>query len=154
MTQRLTIIPLLLAIATLATAQADLKTQLQKYFTNYSLPTQLIRSKAHLESLDINDSLKTVTVTADTHFGEQTFTPASTTAIYKAVGQLLPDTLKDYRLTVVTGGWPIEELVAPRLRQQGEDGRTWGNIDYKGRPWVDNASRPYHINKGLYNRHL
>jgi len=89
MTQRLTIIPLLLAIATLATAQADLKTQLQKYFTNYSLPTQLIRSKAHLESLDINDSLKTVTVTADTHFGEQTFTPASTTAIYKAVGQLL-----------------------------------------------------------------
>ena len=154
MTQRLTIIPLLLAIATLATAQADLKTQLQKYFTNYSLPTQLIRSKAHLESLDINDSLKTVTVTADTHFGEQTFTPASTTAIYKAVGQLLPDTLKDYRLTVVTGGWPIEELVAPRLRQQGEDDRTWGNIDYKGRPWVDNASRPYHINKGLYNRHL
>lgn len=30
----------------------------------------------------------------------------------------------------------------------------WGNIDYKGRPWVDNLSRPYKISHGLYNRHL
>ena len=32
--------------------------------------------------------------------------------------------------------------------------QTWGDINYEGRPWVDNVSRPYKITEGLYNRHL
>jgi len=32
--------------------------------------------------------------------------------------------------------------------------QTWGDIEYDGAPWVDNASRPYKISRGLYNRHL
>lgn len=31
---------------------------------------------------------------------------------------------------------------------------TWGDIDYQGRPWVNNVSRPYSISKGLEGRHL
>ncbi len=30
----------------------------------------------------------------------------------------------------------------------------WGDIEYRGEPWVTNTSRPYSISKGLYNRHL
>lgn len=30
----------------------------------------------------------------------------------------------------------------------------WGGIDYKGRPWVENVSRPIKITLGLNNRHL
>ncbi len=30
----------------------------------------------------------------------------------------------------------------------------WGNIDYKGNPWVKNVSSPNKISRGLYNRHL
>lgn len=30
----------------------------------------------------------------------------------------------------------------------------WGRINYKGRPWVENVSRPNKISKGLYNRHI
>lgn len=30
----------------------------------------------------------------------------------------------------------------------------WGKIDYKGEPWVKNASRPYSISNGLEGRHL
>ena len=33
-------------------------------------------------------------------------------------------------------------------------GRAWGDIDYKGDPWVSNASRPHRITEGLQNRHI
>ncbi|MBQ8486784.1 MAG: xanthan lyase [Prevotella sp.] len=32
--------------------------------------------------------------------------------------------------------------------------QSWGDIHYDGAPWVENASRPYTITKGLHNRHL
>ena len=32
--------------------------------------------------------------------------------------------------------------------------QSWGDINYEGAPWVDNASRPYKITRGLHNRHL
>lgn len=31
---------------------------------------------------------------------------------------------------------------------------SWGNIDYKGEPWVKNTSRPYSIELGLDGRHI
>ena len=36
----------------------------------------------------------------------------------------------------------------------GAIAQTWGDIDYKGAPWVENVSTPYKITKGLHNRHL
>lgn len=30
----------------------------------------------------------------------------------------------------------------------------WGDIDYTGRPWVENVSKPISITQGLYNRHI
>lgn len=30
----------------------------------------------------------------------------------------------------------------------------WGNVDYTGKPWVQNISKPYKITKGLQNRHI
>lgn len=34
------------------------------------------------------------------------------------------------------------------------DTRAWGDIEYKGKPWVENISRPNHIKKGLKNKHI
>lgn len=31
---------------------------------------------------------------------------------------------------------------------------SWGNIEYEGKPWVQNVSLPYSITQGLYNRHV
>lgn len=33
-------------------------------------------------------------------------------------------------------------------------GATWGTIEYKDKPWVENVSRPIDITQGLYNRHI
>ena len=134
--------------------QKELKDRLNRYFVNYRPEGQLVRSPSRLKSIDINDSLKTIEVCADTHFGEQVFTPLSTDRIYHAVAELLPDTCRGYFLTVKTGGWDIRQLVPNRLNEMEDESRVWGDIDYKGRPWVSNASSPIRITDGLQNRHL
>lgn len=48
-------------------------------------------------------------------------------------------------------------LLAPTCEaQQYAEGNThaWGNIQYKGRPWVKNTSRPHTVTRGLQGRHI
>lgn len=140
--------------ALLSLAQKSQSNALENYFANYKAAGQIIRSKSHLDSLRINDSLKTVTVYANNAFGEQLFTKPSTDFIYNDVRKLLHDSLRNYQLIVKTGGWAIEELIPNRLSTPVDKSRTWGDIDYKGKPWVFNAMRPYTITRGLSNRHF
>ena len=146
---------LLLLPASAQKAQKDpLKNRLDDYFRNYRPFGQQIRSNAHLKSIEQNDSLRTIDVIADNHFGEQTFTPQIVDNIYKEVKALMPDSTRDYRLTIKSGGWKLEQLIPNRLKKMDDATRTWGDIDYQGQPWVSNASLPYKITSGLQNRHL
>jgi hypothetical protein len=133
----------------------ELRDKLSRYIANCKQGGgQRVRSASKLSELIINDTLKTVEVVADTHFGEQVFTPTSVETIYQGVRAILPDTLKSYQLKVKTGGWDLWQLVPARLIPENAKNRTWGHIDYEGKPWVSNASRPYEISGGLNNRHI
>lgn len=134
--------------------QKELKDKLNRYLTGYTVSLQKLRNRSKLQKLNINDTTKTITVDADSHFGEQVFTPQSVERIYDAIRQLLPDTCQSYELRVRTGGWDLKQLVPYRLQPENGKDRTWGDIEYKGRPWVENASLPYEAKKGLQNRHL
>ena len=79
------------ALALTAFGQQDLINKLDNYFRTYSPSGQLIRSAAHLKSININDSLQTIEICADNHLGEQTFTPESAERIYESIQRLLPD---------------------------------------------------------------
>ena len=152
---RKAILAILSVIMTLPVfAQKDVKNKLDNYFRGYRPIGQIVRSSAHLKNLEIDDTLRTIIVNADTHFGEQTFTPESAERIYRDIRALLPDSCRDYQLTVKTGGWDLRDLVPTRLQQQPFPGRVWGDIDYQGAPWVSNASLPYRVTRGLQNRHL
>ena len=162
-----TIILILLMLLTVATADAarkkvikpidpqkELKDKLNRYFSGYTVSSQKLRNRSKLQTLDINDSLRTIEISADTHFGEQVFTPESVSTIYDAVRALMPDSVADYSMTIKTGGWSLEQLVPNRLKLSEDKTRSWGDINYKGKPWVSNASLPYEIAHGLQNRHL
>ena len=140
--------------ALISVAQKTQNNVLESYFTNYKTEGQIIRSKSHLDSLCVNDSLKTVIVYANNAFGEQLFTKPSTDFIYNDIRKLLPDSLQNYQLTIKTGGWAIEDLIPNRLSTPVNKSRTWGEIDYTGKPWVFIATRPYTITHGLSNRHF
>ena len=126
-----------------ASAQKDLKDILENYFKNYRPVGQRIRSNAHLKSYEQNDSLRTIVITADNHFGEQTFTPNAVEGIYKDIQTLIPDSCQDYQLTIKSGGRDLRLLIPNRLLNQDDPCRVWGDIDYQGKPWVNNASLPY-----------
>jgi hypothetical protein len=134
--------------------QSPLEKALTNYFATYSVRGQVIRNKMKFDKVTVNDSLHTVTVTANATFSEQMFTPEGVQNTYDDIWNLLPDSLQDWPLRIETGGWDIRDLVANYRRNQLDISRTWGNIDYHGKPWVLNASRPYSITKGLYNRHF
>lgn len=153
--KRITTLVLTSLLMLSASAQKDpLKNRLDDYFKNYRPIGQQIRSNAHLKSIEQNDSLRTIDVIADNHFGEQTFTPQSVDNIYKEVNAMLPDSTRNYKLTIKSGGWELSQLIPNRLKQKDDLTRTWGDIDYQGQPWVSNASLPYKITSGLQNRHL
>ena len=86
--------------ALISVAQKSQNNVLESYFTNYKTAGQIIRSKSHLDSLCVNDSLKTVIVYANNAFGEQLFTKPSTDFIYNDIHKLLPDSIQNYQLTI------------------------------------------------------
>ena len=143
-----------LAFAALSYAQETLDKALGNYFSSYQYHGQIIRNRMKLERIDVDDSLHSIRVVANNAFGEQMFTPEAVQNIYRQIKSLLPDTLQDYQLNITTGGWDVRDLVANYRREKTDVARTWGTIDYQGKPWVSNASRPYSITRGLQNRHL
>ena len=143
-----------LLILSVPAQSQDMKKLLDNYFKSYRPYGQHIRTASKLQSVTVNDTLKTIEVCADSHFGEQLFTPKSAEDIYEAVGKLIAPPYKHHKLIVKTGGWDIRQLVPTRLQKIPDPNRLWGDTDYKGRPWVSNASLPYKVTRGLQNRHL
>lgn len=131
-----------------------LKDKIDRYFVNFKSDEQRIRSTFHLKTLIVNDSAHTVDISANPNLGEQLMTDDIAETIYQEVAYLLPDSIQDYSLTITAGGWDLRQLVPNRLRHPKDQQRTWGNIDYHGRPWVSNVSRPFKIEHGLQGRHL
>ena len=102
----------------------------------------------------LDDTEKTLTITVDGVFAAQDFTEKSTQYIYKKVRKALPKPYKKYEIKIVANGMTIEDLVPDETSSASNKPRLWGDIDYKGEPWVKNVSEPMAITHGLQNRHL
>lgn len=141
-------------IAQTNTDEKDIKNRLENYFKDYKVPGAQVSKNAHLKDLQIDDEEETITVTANDAFAEQTFTTDLVERIYQQIKEILPKPYDEYFLTVNTHNYELKELVPNRLRKHKDKERMWGDIDYKGEPWVKNISLPYEITEGLQGRHL
>ena len=115
--KRLSTLFLLALLILPVNAQQDIKKQLDNYFKGYRPFGQLVRSASRLQSFTVNDTTRTIEVCADSHFGEQLFTPKSAEDIYEAVRKIVHPAYKHYDLVVKTGGWDIRQLVPTRLQK-------------------------------------
>ena len=134
----------------------DLSSVVRSYLRGYKLIGYTPRDVMSLDSLRTDDNLHEVRIYANEPFCSQPFTPQSVNRIYAELQRRLPAPYNTYRLSVYNKKHQlIEDLIPNILRESGQDAsRLWGNIDYKGRPWVENTSRPYRVTSGLQNRHL
>lgn len=135
------------------TINKKVEASLQSYFTNYkSATTQLKNCK--LERYELNHEKKSITVYPTANFGYQLLTPTNVTTIYKELRAALPADFQSYSISIQCDEKELEDLIPNRLVQKMDKERLWNKTSYKGKPWVENLSKPYSIDRGLYNKHL
>lgn len=101
----------------------------------------------------VDNENKTVTVVLDTKFAQQDITEKLVNKTHRKIRKSLPKPYTKHKLVVMANGMPIEEYIPGRLSDNEYDNH-WENIDYKGRQWVENISKPNNISLGLANRHI
>ena len=143
-----------------ASDQRKMISKVEKFLEKYKSEKRKFKTK--MLDINVNDSARTISITADDEFADQIFTHPKVNAVYSELRKKLPKVYRDYTLTIITRGKAIEDYLmkdddsakSRKPQQQHGSGGFWGNIDYDGNPWVTNMSRPYDITKGLAGRHL
>lgn len=134
--------------------EKNVKERLTDYFSTYTSATAKI-SRPKLQRFNIDYDRKQLAVYASESFAYQPFLPETVEAIYQQIKDLLPGPINFFHITVYANNKPIEEFIPNFYRKKKQDkSRLSLHIDYKGEPWVRNASRPYQISRGLENRHI
>lgn len=155
---RKTVAALLFTIISMAVgAQAQVPEattrSLNQYFATYDSRRQP-DERARLVGVSPDHGQKKVTVTVSDEFGYNEFTLKTVKKIKKKVRKMLPRQLRDYRLSVVTCGVDIEMLCPEANIGKSSMACGWGKIDYTGKPWTVNVSRPTTPTLGLEGRHI
>ncbi len=146
----------MLAITTFAQDkdEAKMAENLKQYFAKYKPKGTKLTRQPRMTGYELNTETEELIITADEFFAAQEFTPEVTERIYKKIRNELPKAYKDYKVTVMTLGMTIDELIPNRLSGNADKSRLWGDIDYDGAPWVKNISQPNKTTHGLQGRHL
>lgn len=134
--------------------EAKMAARLERFFAKYKPKGQELPQAPRMLGYKVDNRRRTLTITADGTFAAQEFTPKTTQSIYRKIKGELPKPYNKYKVTVVTNGMAIEELVPNRITQDTDKSRLWGDTDYDGQPWVSNVSVPLRITHGLQNRHI
>jgi hypothetical protein len=134
--------------------RTSMEQALRSFFENYGNGLSGFPVTSKLSSVSVNEEGHEILITATERFGEQEFTPEVVKSIYSRIRTILPPNYRDYNIKVFTHNMLIDDLVPNRLRERPDRSRTWGGIDYKGKAWVTNVSRPNEISRGLEGRHL
>lgn len=133
---------------------AKLEKKLNRYFMRYAMQQQQPGNTLVMLSYKLDDAHKRLTITASDAFAQQSFTKKKVEDIYRDLSKAVPSPFDEYKITVLTGGTAIERLVSNQLPQSSKSNLGWGSIQYSGRPWVANVSRPNQITHGLQGCHL
>ncbi len=135
--------------------EKDVRDSVHSYFEriaeNSPIKTRYKNTECHVDS----DSMM-VRVIIDDCIKELCFTHDMTKHLYDDVRRFLPHEWRNYKLHIISGNLPLEELVPNFFR---DDKRHYNQDrllkkEYSGNPWVRNISRPYSISKGLEGIHI
>ena len=134
-------------------ARDNLGNILKTYVLQNRAKKVIFPSQPYLVLYNLDDRRRTLNVQLSPSFAAQDFTASSVRFYYKLLAKALPRPYNKYKLTIMAGGLPIEQLVAGSKCEKGMP-NAWGKTEYEGAPWVMNDSRPYFVSHGLFDRHL
>ena len=135
--------------------QSEVKARLQGYVLHTKAKDASFAMQPVMESYSVDHTSRSLTLRVSDAFAAQAFTAKTVDYYYRRLAKALPKPYSRYRLRIETAGMPIEMLVDGARIPYGESApAAWGDIEYEGRPWVDNVSKPLLPSHGLYDRHL
>ncbi len=133
---------------------ASLKNTIGNYLTRYCTEKKHSSDLISIEKLQIDNSKEAVIISISNNFANQDLTSRDVKKLFKGIKKVLPSYCRKYQLSVQTCGTPLQYLPEDAIVPDNEGNRFWGDIEYKDAPWTENASRPFGITHGLYNRHI
>jgi len=136
------------------TFSENTKRKLDNYFLTYRAKKNSYPQLIRMTGYDIDNNSNIVTIYSNDYFASQNFDKELVENIYKKIRKLLPGPYDKYKIKVVTNGMTIDQLMIKDSCRIGDINHLWGDVDYKGKPWVKNVSKPNKITQGLYDRHL
>lgn len=145
----------LIVASSVLNAQTDnavIRSKVKEHFQNYKSDVDL--KKLKVQRTDISTRGRRIDVYLNENFGWQQFRPELVDSIYSGLKADLPAGVRKYDIRLYAGRKPIERLVPDWARTGTDRERLWGKTRYEGRPWVENASRPFTATDGLENIHL
>ena len=157
MGKRLVLSLILSGIVGLAVAQTpspSLRKRLDAFFASYHPRHDMSARNYRMTDCRIDDTGKTMTLTIDNNFANIDLTEEIVDDFYKKIRKALPRTYRNYQLKAYACSLPIEQLIPHTPSDDPMLPRLWGDIEYVGKPWVSNISRPSTPTHGLQNRHL
>lgn len=95
-----------------------------------------------------------IELTASIGLSYYPFRPERVEAIYDSVRRVLPESMRRYKLTLLTDGKPIEELVPAAFRKRTDRRGVRPFTNESARPLVRRLDAPYLADKGLSGRHI
>lgn len=107
-----------------------------------------------LTSFEYNKSENSVIVKLDDALSKSKINEKEAEKLCRKIQSALESTYKDSKVVVISDGKKIMDIANENDNRGSSDKYDWGNINYTGKPWVTNASRPINITKGLQNRHI
>lgn len=144
----------LFQVQSYAQTPKQLKSKLALYFDNYTTDTYTSNEKIKIENIVIEPEQKTIRIYVNEAFSTQPFTPEIVAGIKANVSQLLPAPYNNYQLTILAGGYPLEELIPIHLMPNVDASRIYQKSMMHGNPWTTPMSLPYQIEQGLQGHHL
>ena len=154
MLRLLLLLPICLLPLTAFSQSDTLTAVLSEYFKHYQAPNYCPTGVCKLTDCSVDEENKTIDINTNDVFGAQPFTDKIVKSIYASISRSLPENYKGYKLNVYSEGRSLSELIPNPYREKTDKSRLWNALDYKGEPWVFNASKPYIFKYGLQNRHL
>ena len=138
----------------LSAQPTDVKARLADYFAKYTNPAYTSNDPIRLTDVQIDEEQHCVRLLANAGFASQPFTPETVSRIHREVERLMPPPYNTWRILILANGTPIEELVPLALSDSMPELRRWGDIEFKGNPWVSPLSQPYSVTQGMQGRHF
>lgn len=149
----------LVPIVTAVTAWQDsaylpLRTALDAWVGRYRVDGYEPSTRMRFVDMRVDPTLRTLQVVANEAFLAQPLTPALLVQLRRQIAQQLPAPYNAYTLTLTDASGRVAETYLPAyLHSTQAADRQWGQLSYKGYPWVSPLSQPYKAGN-LAGRHI